>query len=191
MCFFCVGCSEFWKIPLPKTIAEIKKKCNLHWLRFSMSHHEFPNLSELCYGDLSSKLTKNVISLDFMTRNCNCDKSNCINGKCPCGGHCRKCTVICRVKCETTGKNCLGQTQQPQKRRMQQHNNETRRLFRNKESFDSHAQHFCKHFDHEPTPKQLQKITEHESIWQGNAISVMKTFGTLHCTLCGRKMSNH
>ena len=30
--FFCVGCCEFWKIPLPKTIAETKKKHNLHWL---------------------------------------------------------------------------------------------------------------------------------------------------------------
>ena len=44
--------------------------------------------------------------------------------------------------------------------------------------------HFYKQFDHEPTPKQMQKITEHETIWKGNIISVMKTFGTLHCTLC-------
>ena len=30
----------------------------------------------------------------------------------------------------------------------------------------------------------MQKITEHETIWKGNPISVMKTFETLHCTSC-------
>ena len=83
--------------------------------------------------------------------------------------------IVCRVKCEVTGKNCLGQTQQQQKRRMQQHNNETRRLFRNKESSDTCAHHFAKQFAHEPTPKQMQNITEHEVAWHGNPISVMKT----------------
>ena len=109
-------------------MSEIKKKCDLSWLRFSVSHHRFPNLRELCHGDLSSKLTKDVISLDFMTRKCNCNKSNCIDGKCPCGRHCRKCIIVYRVRCKITGKNCLGQTQQPQKRRMQQHNDKTRRF---------------------------------------------------------------
>jgi len=67
---------------------------------------------------------------------------------------------------------------------MQQHNNETKRMFRNGESYDSYSKHFFKQFDHEPSPKQLRKITEHETTWQGNPISVVKTFGTLHCTLC-------
>ena len=70
------------------------------------------------------------------------------------------------------------------KKRTQQHNNETRRMFRDGESYDSYSRHFFKQFDHEPSPKQLRKITEHEMMWQGNPISVMKTFGTLHCTLC-------
>ena len=67
---------------------------------------------------------------------------------------------------------------------MQQHNNETRRLFRNKESSDSCAHHFANQFNHEPTPKQMQNIAEHEIVWQGNPISMMKTFGALHCSLC-------
>ena len=92
--------------------------------------------------------------------------------------------IVCRVKCKVTGKNYLGQTQQQQKRRMQQHNNKTRRSFRNKESSDSCVHHFAKQFNHEPTPKQMQNVTEHEIAWQGNPISVMKTFGTLYCSLC-------
>ena len=36
-----------------------------------------------------------------------------------------------------TGESHTGQTQQQKKKRIQHHGNETRRLFRNKESFDS------------------------------------------------------
>ena len=157
------------------------------FVQFSMSCHRFPNLSELCHGDLSSKLTKDILPLDFMTRKCNCNKINYINGKCPYGGHCRKCMIVCRVRCKVTGKNYLGQTQQQQKRRMQQHSNKTRRLFRNRESSDSCAHHFSNQFNHEPTPKQMQNINGHEIVWQGNPISVMKTFGTLHSSLCVKK----
>ena len=92
--------------------------------------------------------------------------------------------VVHRVICEITGKHCLGQTQQHKKRRIQQHNNKTRRLFNNGESFDSHAHHFAKQFDNEPTLKQMQKITDHEAVWKGNPMSVMKTFRTFQCTLC-------
>jgi len=169
---------------MPTLIAEMKKKHDLSWLRFSMSYHRFLNLSELLCGDLSSKLNKDIVSLDFMDRKCNCAKSNCINGACPHDGDCRKSFLVCRVTCKITGKNCLGQTQQHKKRRIQQHSNETRRLFDDKESFDSHAHHFAKQFNNEPTPKQTQKITDHETVWQGNPISIVKTFGTLHCKSC-------
>ena len=30
----------------------------------------------------------------------------------------------------------------------------------------------------------MQNIAEHEVAWHGNPISMMKTFGTLHCSLC-------
>ena len=83
-----------------------------------------------------------------------------------------------------TGKNYLGQMQQPQNRRMQQHNNKTRRLFRNKESSNACVHHFANQFNHEPTLKQMQNVTEHEVVWHGNPISVMKTFDALHYLLC-------
>ena len=63
---------------------------------------------------------------------------------------------------KTQVKNTLVKHNNNKKKRIQQHDNETRKMFRNKESFDSYAQHFHKQFDHEPTPKQLQKITVHE-----------------------------
>ena len=67
---------------------------------------------------------------------------------------------------------------------MQQHNNEIRTLFRNEEPSDTCAHHFANQFTHEPTPKQVQNVAEHEIVWQGNLISVMNAFGTLHCALC-------
>jgi len=166
------------------TMSETKKRCDLTWLRFSVSHHRFPNSSELLHGDSSSKLNKNVVSLDFMDRRCNCNESNYINGGCPHGGDCRKCMTVHGVKCKIASKKCIGQTQQQKKKRMQQHDNATKRMFGDGKSYDSCSKHFFKQFDHEPSPKQLRKITEHEAIWQGNPISIVKTFGTLHCTLC-------
>ena len=53
------------------------------------------------------------------------------------------------------------------KKRIQQHDNETRRLFRNEEPFDSYAQHFYKQFDHEPMPKQLQKLQNMKQFGRG------------------------
>jgi len=34
--FFCVGYCKHWKKPLPVTMSEIKKRCDLTWLRFSV-----------------------------------------------------------------------------------------------------------------------------------------------------------
>jgi len=39
--FFCVGYCKHWKKLLPVTMSEIKKRCDLTWLRFSMSCHRF------------------------------------------------------------------------------------------------------------------------------------------------------
>ena len=49
---FCVGYSKIWKIPIYKTIKELKEKHKLSWLRVSMSHHRFTNLREILNGDL-------------------------------------------------------------------------------------------------------------------------------------------
>ena len=62
-----------------KTIRKIKDRfLTLKWLQISMSYHRFNNLRELMQGDLTTKVTANVKSLDFMPRECNCrNKENC------------------------------------------------------------------------------------------------------------------
>ena len=85
MTFFKIGYSDFWGKPIHKIINEIKRKFpQLSWLRISMSYHRFCNIRELLQGDLGSKLSKNLESLDFATLPCNCrKKASCrFDGKC-------------------------------------------------------------------------------------------------------------
>ena len=65
-----------------------------------MSYHKFTNLSEQLSGNLTGKLMKDVVSVDFMDRECNCNKASMVDGKCIFGGNCRKSIVI--YKCECT-----------------------------------------------------------------------------------------
>ena len=61
--YFCIGYSNFWVKPIHKVINDlIKKSPQLRWIRVRMSHHRFPNPSELFYGDLASKIRKDICS---------------------------------------------------------------------------------------------------------------------------------
>jgi len=54
------------------------------------------------------------------------------------------------------------------------------------QKLDSCASHFAKHFKpgHKPTPKELQSF---DIVWQGDPLSVVKSFGTRECQLCSRE----
>ena len=73
--FFCVGVSKVFKGKgaVHLKLKELRNKYNLKWLRISMYYHKFSNLSKLFGGDISGKLMRNVKSLDFMGRYCNCN----------------------------------------------------------------------------------------------------------------------
>jgi hypothetical protein len=90
--FFCIGVSKAWLIPIHQIIKDIKKKYNLGWLRVSMSYHRFTNLREVFQGDLSKKFTKDVISKDFETLQCNCRLG--AEKVCGCNNICRKSIVV-------------------------------------------------------------------------------------------------
>ena len=62
-----------------------------------MSYHRFQNLGELLQGDLVSKIRLNLASKDFLDRECNCNTSTKVKGKCAYGGKCQKCCVIYKV----------------------------------------------------------------------------------------------
>ena len=125
MTFFKIGYSDFWKRPIHTIINEIKKKFpSLSWLRIGMSYHRFLNIRELLQGDLGSKLSKGIQSLDFATLQCNCRKKTA----CQYDGKCRTPIVVYKATCQKTGKAYIGNTQPFVKKRMQHHVQDVRKL---------------------------------------------------------------
>ena len=102
---------------------------------------------------------------------------------------CRHSMVVHKVECNRTGKIYIGNTQQHLKTRMQQHFADVRRLVLNGEKSDSYARHFASLVTdgQAPTPATQRKNITCSIIWQGNPISVVKTFGTRNCGLCSRE----
>jgi len=164
----------------------IKDKFNLQWLRVSVSYYRFTNLREIFQGDLSRKLTVGLTSQDFEPLPCNCRTSG--NGNCGYNNMRRNSMVVCKVKCNNTGKVHIGNTQQKFKNRMQQHFNEVQKLVKLDEKSDLHAKHFATQFyDTNLSPTNQRGGTTCSIIWQGNPISVVKTFATKNCALCAKE----
>jgi hypothetical protein len=69
---------------------------------------------------------------------------------------------------------------------MGQHLNDVKKLVITDTKLDSFASHFAHHCKKEvkPTSEELRKMIKVKIIWQGNAISCMKLFGKLNCSLC-------
>ena len=183
--FFTIGYSNQWHKPVHVILKELRDKYELNWLRISMSYHRFPNMRERIQGVLSKKLTKGINSLDFMTRDCNCNTKECNYGN-----HCRKKIVIYEAKCKVTNKVYVGNTQQNFKDRMGQHFGDVKRLVQTGKKSDSYAKHFGKvwnAFSDSISPKLQRSQLEYRILWQGNPISAVKSFGKDHCALCSKE----
>jgi hypothetical protein len=72
---------------------------------------------------------------------------------------------------------------------MGQHLNDIKKLITKGIKSDSFASHFANHCKREtkPTNDELRRMMKVKIIWQGNAISCMKSFGKLNCSLCMRE----
>ncbi|CAB9514199.1 expressed unknown protein [Seminavis robusta] len=192
--FFCIGHSNAWTTPIHKVINDLKKSHGLEWIRTSMSYHRFTNLREMFMGDLSRKLTNDVISTEFQNETCNCKPGNKKDGQCRFDDRCRNKLVIYCIKCINSGKEYVGATQRNVKERTYQHFTDVMRLLYGKRKSDSYARHFANEFQNfaHPSPFRLNGDIQRNSIeisiiWQGNPISTVKTFGTRHCSLCNRE----
>jgi hypothetical protein len=185
--YFCIGVSNFWrKKPIHKTLMELRNKHKLKWLRISMSYHRFSNLREIFQGDLTTKLTEDVASKDFMDEECNCHKSTKVGGLCIFGEKCRRKMLVYKCTCKDCGIFYIGQTQNGLKARITGHVSETTKTVKEGESRDTctFAKHFAKHFEGKATAKEVKEKLKIEVLWQGNPISCMKTFRKLGCKLC-------
>ena len=68
---------------------------------------------------------------------------------------------------------------------MNLHNQEVRRLANCGRTSDSYAKHFAKLCPEKPaTVKHIRSLMKVEVLWEGNPLSVNKTFGKLECLLC-------
>ena len=189
--YFCIGYHSAWTTPLGQIVKEAKKKHpELKWLRLSMSYKRESNFREILNGDLSRKLNANITSKDFETLPCNCKDRN--KTGCNYGGHCRESIVVYRAEDKFNGKSYIGCTQQHLKNRMQQHNQEVRRLHNGKPSADSFADHFARLTSnfHKPSPTLIRNTYTLHVIWKGNPLSTVKTFGTNNCILCNQERLN-
>jgi hypothetical protein len=187
--YFCVGYSNLWREPIHKLLKKMRNKFELKWLRISMSYHRFPNMRELLQGDLSKKLTEGVESLDFKVRDCNC-RGGRGPGKCQYGGVCRMPIVIYKITCTLTNKIYIGNTQQHFKMRMKGHFQDVKKLMEKGVHSDSYARHFAGIWPKgaaAPSPGMQRDMIKCDILWQGNPISVVKTFGKPTCALCNRE----
>jgi hypothetical protein len=130
-----------------------------------------------------------IVSWDFMDRPCNCNCASKIDGKCAYNGECREMCVVYKATCRIFNEPYIGQTQQKLKDKMGQHLNDIKKLVTKGIKSDSFASHFANHCKKEakPTSDELYKMMKVKIIWQGNAISCMKSFGNLICSLCMHK----
>ena len=80
----------------------------------------------------------------------------------------------------------IGNTQHACKKRMAAHYSDVRRLVLTGKKSDSFASHFASFFNtvSKPTPSLLQEKITFSILWQGNPLSVQKSFGTKNCRLC-------
>ena len=94
--------------------------------------------------DLSRKLTVIPTSQDFEPLPCNCRMRG--NDVCGYNKMCSNSTAVHKVKCNNTGKMCIGNTQQKFKARIQQCFNKVKKLVNRGEKSDSDAEHFATQF---------------------------------------------
>ena len=127
-----------------------------------------------------------------MTRDCNCRPAKgCTSTYCY-DDVCRHKNVVYKATCMTTNKCYIGCTQQDLKKRMQQHYEDVKKLYKTGIKSDSFASHFASLL-----PKGLKNVTspiirnllsvKYEVLWEGKPLSTNKTYGTTYCTLCAKE----
>jgi hypothetical protein len=170
-----------------KELKTLRDKHGRTWMRISMSYHIFPNLRNIFQSTLTAKVIKNVVSLDFHSKPCNCKAPK---GQCNYEKVCREPVVTYKVKCELTNKFYIGNTQQFFKNRIRGHFQDVKQYVEKNDLSDSYARHFgglVPKGAKPPTPGEQSARISCSLIWKGNPLSAVKTFGKNSCKLCNRE----
>ncbi len=119
-----------------------------------------------------------------------CNRTSKIDGKCAYNGECRKMCVVYKATCKICNQPFIGQTQQKLKDCMGQHLNDVNKLVTKAQSrtlLQATLHSTARSKEVKPTSNELHKMMKVKIVWQGNAISCMKSFGKLNCSLCMRE----
>ena len=142
------------------------------------------NLRERFRGDLTGKVQKGLISLDFAQGKCNCNSATKIDGKCPYGGECNKSIVVYQVTCKECDSDYIGSTQQSLKGRMSGHFADVSKWYKKGVRTDSFAKHFTRHFNENPTYREIRDLCSFKILQTVNPFSFMKNVRSYECRLC-------
>ena len=120
---------------------------------------------------------------DYLDRECNCNTTTKVKGRCAYGGACCGCCVIYKITCKCCGDFYIGNTQNTQKI-MEEHFQDVAQKVANNKNSDSSAAHFTKHFTQKPIPQECREIMSINIFSTVNPIGSMKTWGKSSCTVC-------
>ena len=142
-------------------------------------------MKEKFQSDLTRKLRKDLISLDFSPGNCSCNgPTKTPEGICRYGNNCNTPIVLYEVTCKCFQKKYIGATQKTLKERMKGHYSDVRLWFRKGKHTDTFAKHFVRHFNSQPTAGQIREKCEFKIIRTINPFSFMRGIRTFECRLC-------
>ena len=138
-------------------------------------------------------MNKGIYSLDYVDHVCNYNMNNLNeNGECLYGGNCRRKCIIYKATCQITNRFYVGSTANGLKTRMNGHYNDVKKILDGElVASDTFSRHFARVFKEKFGCKhnitQVKSLVKCEILWQGNPISLMKTFGTNECRLCAEE----
>ena len=96
----------------------------------------------------------------------------------------KKNCIIYEAQCRICKSSYVGNSQQFLKSRMNKHYNDVQQCVLNGIATDTFAEHFARYFVEKPKSQQLCEMIKYKILWQGNPLSLSKTFGKSCCSLC-------
>ena len=144
----------------------------------------FNSLSVLISRYLSAKNGQGILSCELMDRECNWSLPSYVNGKCVHEGKLQKNVLVYEVRCSMRETLYIGKTQHTFKKIIEGHFSKMLSLPKNRQKWDSFADHFEQHFKSTTSRTDLCKCMTFKLVKQFNPIGARKTFMKPDFNLC-------
>ena len=138
------------------------------------------NLKEKFQGNLTRKLQKDLISVDFAPGTCFCNgPTKTPDEKWRYGDNCNTSIVVYEVTCKYLQLKYIGGTQDTFKAEMKGNYSDFKWWFKEGERTDSFAQHFVRHFKTQSTAVKIREMCKFRIIRTINPFSFTRGIQTL------------